>query len=174
MLLDSAQIGAGKLRIEPLETDLVALVRSVMAQHKDESDHELVYVGPEDLVVMVDPIRFEQVITNLLDNAIKFSPEGGPVTLCLEEGAAGAVRLSITDHGVGIPADQCEHIFDRFHQAHRADHLSGMGLGLFIAREIVEMHGGVIRIEATKQPGSRFVVELPSVAGSSRVAPVSR
>jgi signal transduction histidine kinase len=160
-LLDTAQIEAGKLRIEPVATDLVALVQSVLAQQQDGSGHAFVFDGPEQVEAMIDPVRFEQVITNLLDNAVKFSPQGGTVTVELRRDNSG-IRLSVTDQGVGISPDQREAVFGRFHQAHDAHHLSGMGLGLYIAREIVELHGGCVHVEECEHPGSCFVVILPS------------
>jgi signal transduction histidine kinase len=160
-LLDSAQIEAGKLRIEPVKSDLVALVRSVLEQQRSSANHQFIFDAPDHLEAVVDPLRFEQVITNLLDNAVKFSPQGGKVTVGLAvEG--GDILLSVTDEGVGIPADERDHLFDRFHQTHAARHLSGLGLGLYITREIVELHGGRVRIEQPAHPGTRFVVELPS------------
>jgi signal transduction histidine kinase len=163
-LLDTTQIEAGKLRIEPIETDLVALIHSVLAPHQGASTHRFVFAGPERLTAEVDPVRFGQVIANLLDNAVKFSPENGTITITLEENAEG-IRLSVTYHGVGIPPDQRTAVFGRFHQAHNAHHLSGMGLGLYITREIIELHGGFARIEEPEHPGSRFVVGLPPATG---------
>ncbi|MDQ3706870.1 MAG: ATP-binding protein [Chloroflexota bacterium] len=160
-LLDTAQIEAGKLRVEPVRTDLAALVRSAVAQ-QSESRHTVLYEGPERLEVVIDPVRFEQVITNLLQNAVKFSPEGGVVKVELRQAAPAGALLSVTDSGVGIPADQREAVFERFHQAHSEGHLSGMGLGLYITREIVAMHGGLIWVEEPEHGGSRFVVALPS------------
>ena len=165
-LLDSAQIEAGKLRIEPVKTDLVALVRSVLTQLLTHSHHTFVFDGPEHLEAEVDPVRFEQIVNNLLDNAIKFSPLGGIVRVGLVEvdpelAKDRSIWLSVTDEGVGIPSDQREHIFERFQQAHGENHLSGMGLGLYITREIVELHGGSIWIEEPEHTGSRFVVTLP-------------
>jgi signal transduction histidine kinase len=95
-----------------------------------------------------------------VDNAIKFSPEETIVKVALEQKAGGIVRLSVTDYGIGVLPDQREAVFDRFHQAHGVRHLSGMGLGLYISREIIELHGGSIRIEEPEHPGSRFVVTL--------------
>jgi signal transduction histidine kinase len=160
-LLDSTQIEAGKLRIEPVATDLAALARAAIARQHRSADHRLVFEGPEHLTTMVDPLRFEQVITNLLDNAIKFSPQGGTVTVGLEKDDDGSIRLSVDDEGIGISPEEREAIFDRFHQAHSDYHLSGMGLGLYISREIVELHGGSVRIEEPEHEGSRFVVALP-------------
>jgi signal transduction histidine kinase len=158
-LLDTAQLGTGKLRIEPVDTDLVGLVHAALAQHQGGT-HSFVFDGPEHLEVVVDPVRFGQVIAILLGNAVKFSPQGGVVTVRLEQDAEGNIRLSVTDHGVGIPPDQRVNIFNRFHQAHGTHHLSGMGLGLYITREIVELHGGFVHVEEPEHQGSRFVVGL--------------
>jgi signal transduction histidine kinase len=160
-LLDSAQIEAGKLQVEPVNVDLAALVRSVLAQQQAGASHRVVYDGPEHLEAKIDPVRFEQVITNLVDNATKFSPQESIVTVALERKAGGTARLSVTDHGIGVPLEQREAIFDRFYQAHGMSHLSGMGLGLYISREIIELHGGSIRVEDPEHPGSRFVITLP-------------
>ena len=166
-LLDTAQIEAGKLRIEPVQTDLVALIRSALAQHKGYTNHRFVYVGPERLEAVVDPVRLEQVVTNLLDNAVKFSPEGGTVTVELTRGTGGAICLGVTDEGVGIPLDEQEEVFERFHQAHGDHHLSGMGLGLYITREIVTLHGGIVEIEDATPRGTRVVVTLPPTFGGA-------
>jgi signal transduction histidine kinase len=165
-LLDTAQIEAGKLRIEPVKADLAALVRSVLAQQLGQKNHRLVFEGPDRLEAVIDPVRFEQVVTNLLHNAVKFSPEGGTVTVELERSADGGVRLSVTDEGVGVPASQRERVFERFHQAHSEGHLSGLGLGLYITREIVALHGGRVWLEETARSGSRFVVALPPASRS--------
>jgi signal transduction histidine kinase len=163
-LLDTAQIEAGKLHIERVPTDLVALVQAAFTQQQADAGHILILEGPAQLEALVDPLRFEQVITNLLDNAAKFSPAGGSITVTLGHDAAGNIRLSVTDQGVGIPLDQRSDVFNRFHQAHGVGHLSGMGLGLYIIREIIALHGGSVEIEASPQGGSCFVVTLPPPA----------
>ncbi|MDB5076108.1 MAG: hybrid sensor histidine kinase/response regulator, partial [Chloroflexi bacterium] len=167
-LLNSAQIEAGKLRIELLKTDLVALIHAAIEQQQGDAQQRVIFDGPEQCEAVVDPVRFEQVITNLLDNALKYSPEGGIVTIGLRQGKDCGVELSVTDHGVGIPLDQRAHIFDRFYQAHGERHLSGMGLGLYITREIVYLHGGNLRIEEPEHTGTRFVVTLPSSTDGAR------
>jgi PAS domain S-box-containing protein len=169
-LLEAAQLETGKFRIEPVATDLVALVRGTVAQQRPgapgASGHSITVVGPERLEATVDPARFEQAIANLLDNAVKFSPDGAAVRVELERLGDGGVRLAVTDHGPGVPADQREQVFARFHQAHNGRHASGLGLGLYLTREIVERHGGSVRLEQPAHPGSRFVVTLPSAAGA--------
>jgi signal transduction histidine kinase len=114
----------------------------------------------------VDPLRLEQVVTNLLDNAVKYSPNGGAikVTLALRRArdtAADWAELSVRDYGLGIPPEQRGQIFERFYQAHGNGHKSGLGLGLYISRQIVELHGGEICAEFPPDGGTRFVVRLP-------------
>ncbi|HEY8884381.1 MAG TPA: ATP-binding protein, partial [Chloroflexota bacterium] len=115
----------------------------------------------EQVEARVDPIRFEQVITNLLNNAVKFSPKGGVVLVDLRRTEDNQARLSVTDQGIGIPAEERDLVFDRFQQANGVRHLSGLGLGLYITREIVELHHGSIWIEQPNHPGTRFVVTVP-------------
>jgi signal transduction histidine kinase len=163
-LLDAAQNEAGMLRIEPVSTDLVPLVHAALAPYHDNAQHTFVFEGPAQLQTVVDPVWFEQVLTNLLDNAVKFSPDGGRVTVGLGHDDDGGIRLSVTDEGVGIPPEQREAVFERFHQAHGAQHLSGLGLGLYITREIVASHGGCVWIEEPAHRGTRVVVALPPAA----------
>jgi signal transduction histidine kinase len=163
-LLDVSRIESGKLAIERKDTDLSRLVTDVVESARPRlKDHTLVAQLPEDVALFIDPLRIEQVLTNLLDNAIKFSPEGGQIELLLAEEADG-VRLSVRDHGVGVPPEHRDHVFDRFYQAHAGGPLTsmaGMGLGLYISRQIVELHGGSIQAEFPEDRGTRFVVTLP-------------
>jgi signal transduction histidine kinase len=163
-LLYSAQIESGRLRIEPVRIDLAELVRSAVVEYQDSYDCVVVFDGPEHLETTVDPIRFEQVVVNLVDNAAKFSPEGGIVTVELWQQGDGGTRLAVTDQGVGIPPDHRAEIFERSHGPRIEDHRSGLGLGLYIAQAIVEAHGGAVRIDDPEQGGSRFVVALPAPA----------
>ncbi len=167
-LFDVAQLEAGNLRIEPVGTDLVGLVRATLAQQPCDDRHSFAFDGPARLDAMVDPLRFEQVLTNLLVNAVTFSPGGGRVTVRLEQEDDGSIHLSVTDHGLGVPVEQREAVFGRFHQAHGLHHLSGLGLGLYLTRAIVELHEGCVRIEQPEHPGSRFVVTLPPAATPGR------
>jgi signal transduction histidine kinase len=106
----------------------------------------------------------------LLDNAIKYSPEGGPVRVEVGRTAAGMARLAVTDRGLGIPPDRRQHIFERFYRAHASERISGLGLGLYITHQIVNLHGGTIRAESPPEGGARFVAELPTTppGGSGR------
>lgn len=164
-LLDTVRLQAGTLELERKQTDVVELVRAAAEQMQELTDgHEIVLRAPTPVSALIDPFRFEQVLLNLLDNAIKFSPDGGHIEIDLEETATGRVRLAIRDHGIGVPAEHRSHLFERFYQAHGKEHRSGMGLGLYIAREIVARHGGSMDVEFPADGGTRFVVELPNSA----------
>jgi signal transduction histidine kinase len=115
------------------------------------------------VVANVDQLRLGQVLTNLIDNAIKFSPEGGLVRVRVEPIQNGSrVRLSVQDEGPGIPPEQREQVFERLFQT--SDHPSGgLGLGLYICRQIVALHGGEIHIEAPGPTGTTFVVTLAAL-----------
>jgi signal transduction histidine kinase len=127
-----------------------------------------VTVEPPDLAVDADPERVHQVVANLLENAVRHSPPGGTVELSADRltanGRAAAVRLLVADAGPGIPDDEAARVFERFYRADaaRASADGGAGLGLAIARWIVDLHGGSIRPEHREPTGCRMVVELPA------------
>jgi signal transduction histidine kinase len=161
-LVDIAQIESGTLRLDRVARDLVALIKSAVAEQRRVATHEIVVEGAGKAVALIDPRRIRQVVTILLTNALKFSPAGSRITVRVEPVAGGIVRFSVTDQGSGIESEQREQIFERFHQAHGQRHLNGLGLGLFVARQIVAQHGGSIRVEDSELPGVRFVVEFPA------------
>jgi signal transduction histidine kinase len=161
-LLDVARIEGGRLAVEPLETDIMPLVATVIETIQASGSHERFEVrAPEHVRAVVDPLRFEQVLTNLLDNAAKFSPRSDPILVEIAETSLGMLRVAVTDRGPGIPPEGRDHIFDRFYQAHEGNHAFGMGLGLYICRQIVEQHGGSIGAEFPVEGGTRFVFTLP-------------
>ena len=173
-LLDVSRLEDGQLVLEPVVADLTRLVERVTdAARVSAGRREVVVTAPPELRATVDPLRLEQVVANLVDNAIKYSPDGSRVVVELSRGAepsrgtqlargtARTARLSVTDRGVGIPPERRERIFDRFYRAHADAHVAGMGLGLYISRQIVELHGGSIRVEHPPGGGTRVVVELP-------------
>jgi PAS domain S-box-containing protein len=167
-LLDVSRLQSGKLPVAPVQLDLTALFGQVVENFRSGvTRHELIFqVGPGEVQATVDPLRIEQVLNNLLDNAIKFSPEGGRVTVELARLAPGRVRLAVTDQGIGIPEEYRANIFDRFFQAHSNNYMSGMGLGLYLTRQIIELHGGTITAEFPEEGGTRFVINLPVNPGS--------
>lgn len=161
-LLDVTRLHGGKLLLERQQTDVAALVAQAAAAARSLSDrHQIAVTCPAELTANVDPLRLEQVLTNLLDNAVKYSPDGGPIDLALRLVAPDAIELSVRDRGLGIPPERRGQIFERFYQAHECGHRAGLGLGLFISRQIVELHGGRISAEFPADGGTRFVVRLP-------------
>src|SRR5579859_944504 len=166
-LLDLSRLEAGKLKLEREQTDLTVLVEQLVANAREWSDrHPINFDGPASLTADVDELRIEQVLTNLLDNAIKYSPDGGEIDVVLSRCGDDRAEMAVHDHGLGIPPDRRDQIFERFYQAHGSGFRSGMGLGLHISREIVELHGGEIRVDFPADAGTRFVVRLP--LGGSR------
>ncbi len=162
-LLSVSRIQSGKLTLSREETAVSELLEKVVEDERDahpERAIELHNNGPDR--AYVDPLRLEQVLVNLLDNAIKFSPPNSNIDVDLDGGEQGWVRIAVRDRGAGIPEDKRERIFDRYYQANPERHLGGMGVGLFVSRQTVEMHGGSITVEQPEDGGSRFVVCLPT------------
>ncbi len=165
-LLDVSRIDAGRLSLTPRRTNLARLLAEVVAELRGNSErHTILLDVPASLHTTVDPLRLEQVVTNLIDNAIKYSPAGGQIDVTLSSEDDGTCSISVRDRGIGIPPEQHERIFDRFYQVHT--HFGGMGLGLYISREIVHLHGGTIQAESAPDRGARFVVSLPCDRGVS-------
>lgn len=160
-LLDFSKLQGGRLIIEPEMTDFVSLVERVVAGFRTTTEkHTLTTQTPSSLPICIDPLRMEQVVTNLVDNAIKYSPEGGAVELSLTSLPSHLVQLIVTDQGTGILPQYRERIFEPFYQAHERVY-AGIGMGLYITRQIVELHGGTIEVEFPGEGGTRFVVILP-------------
>jgi signal transduction histidine kinase len=163
-LLDMSQMEAGALRIQREPTQLRRLVREAVenAQRRTES-HWFVTDLPAELPrVWADPRRIRQVLNNLLENAIKYAPNGGQITVACEVENASVV-VSISDQGEGIPQELLERIFDRFFQVDSAAtrKTGGSGLGLAIAKGILEAHGGSIWAESAPGQGATFRFALP-------------
>lgn len=169
-LLDVSRLEAGRLVLERKVTDVVGLVQDALeGARATASRHTLVLEAPQAVFALVDPLRLEQVITNLLDNAVKYSPEGGAVEVRIAKGEAHAA-ISITDRGIGVPQEHRERIFDRFYQAHAGHRLGGMGLGLYISRQIVELHGGRLEAEFPAEGGTRMIATVPLGLREARAA----
>jgi len=161
-LLDVSRLEAGHLLLDPQPTDLVGIVESVAEGARARtSRHSIEVRTPAACPAVADALRLEQVLTNLVDNAIKYSPGGGRVDVELSR-QYGTVRLAVTDRGIGVPAEHRGRIFERFHQAHGEKRFGGLGLGLYISRQIVELHGGTIAAQFPEAGGTRMVVTLPA------------
>jgi PAS domain S-box-containing protein len=161
-LLDVTRMGAGSLQIEPVEVDLVSVARGVIGRLAEEAERAgslvTLHAG-EGVVGRWDAMRMEQVVTNLLSNALKFGA-GKPVEVAVEREGRLA-RISVRDHGIGIAREDIDRIFMRFERAVSRRHYGGFGLGLYIVYQIAEAHGGRVRAESTAGDGATFIVELP-------------
>jgi signal transduction histidine kinase len=118
--------------------------------------------GPDRVALRGDHERLGQALDNLVSNAVKYTPEGGSVTIDVTTGPAHC-RIEVTDTGIGIPLDEQDHVFDRFFRSSSATdrQISGVGLGLVIAKAVVEGHGGTIGFTSEPAAGSTFWFELP-------------
>jgi len=162
-LLDISRLEGGGLTLERQCVDLVGIVGEVAAAARlGAAQREIDVQAPPRAEAFVDPLRIEQVVTNLVGNAIRYSP-AGPIEISLAA-TEGAHEIAVRDHGIGIPPQHLPHIFERFYQAHSGRHTAGLGLGLYISSQIVALHGGRIQVESPPDGGSRFSVVLPTGA----------
>jgi signal transduction histidine kinase len=164
-LLFVARLEAGELELKPNELDLAAIARQSVDEAQPRAEAKGIDLSCEIEpvgVIRADRGRMFQLLDNLLSNAIKFTPEGGRVAVQVTEREPG-VRLTVSDSGIGIPEGDRKRLFDRFFRAASAvdRQIPGTGLGLYIARAIVEAHGGTISLDGTPASGSTFMVELP-------------
>ncbi len=166
-LLDVSRLDSGRLKITPEWVDIMELVGNVvMGSQTTTTRHTISLRGPSAAQALVDPLRFEQVMTNLLDNAIKYSPDGGLIAVDLSTSPAGVIQICVTDSGIGIAPEHRAHIFERFYQGHSSTTVGGLGLGLFISHQIIQLHGGQIQAESPDSGGTRFVITLPGITES--------
>ena len=164
-LLDVSRLDKDNQPVQRSEIDLCGLAQKLVASFRARATkHTLALTADGELIAEVDATGVEQVLSNLLDNAIKYSPEGGQIEVAVAGCDDGFARVSVRDHGIGIPPEKRSEIFDRFFRAHADDHRSGLGLGLYISRQIVALHGGEIEAEFPADGGTRFIVKLPVTA----------
>lgn len=208
-LLDVSRLDAGRLRLHPVPFDLVVLVREVADELGGLSErHPIAVEAMSRIEGTWDRDRIEQVLVNLLSNAVRYTPDGGPIAVTVatmppdggpstvaadplppgDDGhagradgwhGAGVALVRVRDVGVGLPADQLPLVFERFHQAHEASNYGGaskgIGLGLYISREIVEQHGGRIWVESDGPGrGAAFTFTLPLAPTYAESAAVGR
>jgi signal transduction histidine kinase len=173
-VLDLAKLEAGKMEISPELITLPALLERVVAvANPADADRRIdvaIDVSPEVTFVVADHHRLEQVLTGLVSNAVKFTPDGGRIELRALGDPAGDLYVSVSDTGIGIATDQRERIFEAFHQGNEVldDHVQeGTGLGLSLARGLVQLHGGRIWVDSQRDRGSTFTIMLPAAVGSA-------
>jgi signal transduction histidine kinase len=167
-LLDVSRLEAQRLSVERAPVELDALAREVVERLQPISPSHPMWLEASPVVVVGDRDRLEQVLTNLLGNAVRYSPAGGPIEVSVGPQDGGA-RLAVRDRGVGVPRGLHAHIFERFGRAHGSKY-GGLGLGLTITHGIVVEHGGRIEVDSTGVPGegSVFSVWLPRETPAGR------
>jgi len=172
-LLDFSRIEAGRLELQLAPTDLRLLIDRVVQGVQSTTDrHRLHVYGPEQLEGVWDEQRLAQIVENLLNNAVKFSPRGGDIIVRLSMAEADSVTFSVQDLGVGLTATALKHLFERHYRARATRRMQGTGLGLYICDGVVSAHGGRIWAESLgRNRGSTFWVILPRVAPWPGLAP---
>jgi PAS domain S-box-containing protein len=158
-LLDVSRITAGGLRLEPERVDLSEVIGEIVARITESRGGPMIVRGEEHVVGRWDRERIEQAVENLVDNAVKYG-QGKPVEIDLRTDD-GEVLLQVTDHGVGIDEEHQKRIFERFERAVPSRDFGGLGLGLWIARRVVEASGGRIAVRSAPGRGATFTVRLP-------------
>src|ERR1700736_2394412 len=178
-LLDATRLDTGKLHIELKPASLAAIIQRAIAIMEPVAARKKIRLSKQldtDLTdVMVDESRIMQILTNLLNNALKFTFEGGAIIIKVAEYSKSSecVEISVTDNGCGIPKDKIDNLFHRFYQIKNGDATpeKGVGLGLYLCRELVLMHGGSIWVESALDTGSTFSFTIPKAGGHQQLRP---
>lgn len=160
-LLDVSRVQLGKLQLRYEYFNIVSMATEVLSSFIHFEKHTLSVKNREPIIVYADRIRLEQVLTNLVNNAIKYSPSGGDVEIKIWE-SRDNIHLSVRDEGIGIDNEHLAEIFSQFYRAvDDQSNISGLGIGLYISKEIIVRHGGTIEAKSRKGGGSIFTVSLP-------------
>lgn len=168
-LVEFSRLQAGKLGLNFEIFDMKVLVEDCLDLYTANDSHPFKLVATGSLQVRADRLRVEQVVDNLISNAIKYSPDGGNIEIALE-GKEDVVEVRISDEGIGIDSDSIDKLFSQFFRAQQPGYnIPGLGMGLFITKEIIERHGGTIRVESTLGKGSVFGFVLPRQSNNQQV-----
>ncbi len=172
-LLDGAHLESGQLVLDQKPVDLGRRARQIVEESLPMAQSHSILCAVEGGPVMVrgDVVRLEQVIQNLVGNAVKYSPRGSTVTVTVRRDGASAL-LSVADQGMGIAPEALPFLFERFFRVDRPETrgVSGVGVGLFVVREIVRLHGGTVEVSSVVDQGSTFTVRLPLISVSDELA----
>jgi signal transduction histidine kinase len=162
-LLDASRIDAGHFNLFFQRHDLMKLVRSIIEEQRaGPSEYRLVLEGPGELEIEADPDRLAQVLTNLVSNAIKYSPEGGEVRVAVSA-TEDSVSVEVRDYGIGLQPQELNEVFEPYARTAAARQIRGLGLGLYVCRAIIEAHGGRIRARSEgRGKGAVFMFTIPS------------
>ncbi len=163
-LLDVTYIRVGKMSLDLTKMDLRQSLTDqieLIQESANQKGSSITFIANQSIVGRWDPIRISQVLSNLLSNAIKYG-EGKPIEVTLStDDMRKSARIEVQDAGIGISQEMQSKIFERFQRAISADKITGLGLGLYFVRQIIQAHNGTIRVESNPDCGSRFIVELP-------------
>ncbi len=162
MDISEAETGTMALRREPV--DLGELVRQTVDLYEDLAEDKhltMTAAADEGLVVPVNRNRMRQVLANLVDNAVKYTPADGEIRIAARRDGPGAL-ISVSDTGTGIPADELPRIWERLYRGDKSRSERGLGLGLTLVKAIIEAHGGTVAVESAPGQGTRFDLRLPS------------
>lgn len=164
-LSEVAELDSAPFDIDPVEADLVKLARGVAENARGhDGKHDLRVADDASLVARADPRRVAQILTHLLSNALDYTPEGGQVTIRVQR-ESGGVHIAVSDTGIGVNSEESERVYDRFYRGRDAERnrARGLGLGLYIVREIAQRSGGRVWHEASEGGGTTFHVTLPEL-----------
>jgi len=160
-LLDFSKTQTGLLQLRPQVFDLTELITDCIDLFKGETDHDFKFDADNPIQLIADRLRIEQVLINLLGNAVKYSPAGGSIKIDVEE-QADSVSVSVEDEGIGIDRDHLDKMFTRFYRAVNTEcNIPGLGMGLYISKEIINRHNGTIHVKSEAGKGSVFCFSLP-------------
>jgi len=160
-LLDISRLRDSKVQLQLANFDIGLLIKEIFANYQNLSSHQLILNITGEAIVYADRLRIEQVLTNLITNAIKYSPNGGVVEVTVREGKEETF-VSVWDEGIGIDTAHLEEVFTQFYRViDPRFQIPGMGLGLCISKEIIDRHGGTITVESQKDVGSTFKISFP-------------
>ena len=177
-LLEMSRISRGSLELRPERVDVASIVENALETSEPlirAAGHRVNVTLPDQPVwVEGDPVRLAQILSNLLNNAAKYTERGGEISVSVQT-RDGAVRIAVRDTGIGIRHEELTRVFDLFHRGDRAGHGTGLGVGLTLARRLVEMHGGSITAHsAGPGTGSEFTVQLPLAGAQAATAQAER
>jgi len=162
-LMDVAEAEAGAMKLEPEEVELSALIGSAVGLYEHVAEEKSIALHtaiPERLVLRADPRRLRQALANLLDNAIKYTPDGGRIEISAHAEPQG-IQISVKDTGISIPAEELPKIWDRLYRGEAGRSQRGLGLGLSLVRAVVQAHKGSVEVRSEPGQGSQFVIHLP-------------
>jgi signal transduction histidine kinase len=171
-LMDISEAETGTMRLELASVNLRELSRSVIELYElvaEEKQLSLTMDVPEDLAIEADRVRLQQVLANLLDNALKYTPPGGRVELRAAPDGAG-VLLTVRDTGPGIAPEDLPRIWDRLYRGDKSRNEKGLGLGLSLVKAVVQAHSGTVDVSSQPGAGAVFTVRLPRRQGRGNVA----